>query len=119
MKNSGFLFYLKEETNVKFNPNQQYLLNQQLIKTPINVTKVIMIDEDKDNFYDRAVKVNYTLPAGNALVEDNNLNLSEISHNVDTDDSENKNYTGSGYFNDKGKFIAKYYDEFELNSESL
>ncbi len=108
-----------KETEVRLNPNQKHQLNQQRIETPISVTKIVMINEDNDAYYDRAVKVNYSLPAGTSLAKDSNINLTKIIHSSDTDDLEDKNYTGSGYFNQEGDFIASYYEDYKLNSEAF
>ncbi|APG64730.1 hypothetical protein LPB136_04855 [Tenacibaculum todarodis] len=108
-----------KETEVRLNPNQKHMLNQQRIETPISVTKIVMINEDEDAYYDRAVKVSYSLPAGTALAKDSTINLTKIIHSSDTDESEDKNYTGSGYFNQEGEFIASYYDDYKLNLEAF
>ncbi len=42
-------------------PSQSDLLNQERLKTPIKVTKTIIIDDDNDTGFDRAAIISYSI----------------------------------------------------------
>lgn len=109
-----------------FNPNQKEQLNQDKVSTPIEISRVIMIDNDKDPFYDKTIKVKfYKLKSKKYALksEKNNLTISYYDGNKEIVIGSaikskfnkyyilhSKQYNGVGYFNKNDEFIIEYYN---------
>ncbi|MDY0779530.1 hypothetical protein [Tenacibaculum sp. IB213877] len=115
--------------NTMFDPAQKHKLNQDLVETPVAVTKTVMVDNDVDPFYDEKTKVVYYTLNGKKYgfyVDDNRKDF-KISYTMNEKDinsaramrSQNKNYylvkgsefNGVGYFDTNSNFVIEYYDE--------
>lgn len=122
----------KTEEN-KFDPAQKHQLNQDRIPSPVSVTKTVMIDNDKDPFYEKSVKIKYYTYKGRKYsfnVEDNSV---LIHYNLDDNDivsarafkSRNNRFyiingaefNGVGYFNTEGDFVIEYYNKVTNDTE--
>lgn len=100
-------------------PNQRYLLNQERLDTPIEVTKTILIDSDNDKKYDSKAIVTYSLK------DDEVQNLSvTIDGNPLVNSKEEINLMGQkkdvyvlgdedlavfGYINENNTFVLEYF----------
>jgi hypothetical protein len=118
----------KTKTNM-FDPAQRHKLNQDLVTTPVAVTKTVMIDNDMDPFYDDKTKVRYFTYKGKkyGFYVDENRRDFLITYRLKSKDinsaraimSNNKNYyivsgadfNGIGYFDTNRNFVIEYFDE--------
>lgn len=114
----------KKEKTARFNPDQKNKLNQDLVASAVVVEKTIMIDNDKDPYYDTKTKVKYFkykdvkysffIDKDNLLVtykvDDKDITsataLKSINNNFYI--VEGKDFNGTGYFNKHGDFIIEY-----------
>ncbi|CAM1366758.1 hypothetical protein [Tenacibaculum soleae] len=117
----------EKSQKVKFNPNQKNKLNQKIVDSPITVTKNIMVDNDKDPFYDTKTKVTYfkyKQVKYDFLINQNDLLITYKLKDKDITSAKalksiNNNFyvvagndfNGVGYFNSQGDFIVEYKDK--------
>ncbi len=128
VNNKGELYTTKvkvETKKVKYtkmNPNQKHQLNQARIKSPVTVTKTIMIDNDNDPFYDDSIKIKYYKYKGkkyNFSANEDGLLISKNDESNKAIKSKKNNYyiihgtelNGVGYFNEENDFVVEYYDQ--------
>lgn len=113
-----------KEKKVKFDPKQKHQLNQGVIETPVAVEKTIMVDNDKDPFYDSKTKVNYFKYKGEQygfLIDQKDLLITRKVNNEDVTSArayrsinndfyvvQGDEFNGVGYFNKYGDFIIEY-----------
>lgn len=119
--------------DTRMNPNQKHQLNQARVASPVTVTKTVMIDNDKDPFYDKATKLKYYKYKGKKYdfsANKNSLLISEIRNNkaVSTTTAVKSKYNnyyiiygpefnGIGYFNKDNDFVVEYYDKVVGDTE--
>ncbi len=107
---------LKEE-DVKFDNKDRYKLNQDRIDAPVEVTKIVMTDNDMDKYYDDAYLVTYTLNKDNSLLSQSTILPKRIS--LDTDSFKNiENFTGEVALTEERDFkitaVDNENEEFEF-----
>jgi hypothetical protein len=111
---------------VKFDKTQKHQLNQDRVVAPIAVTKIFMIDNDKDPFYDKVTKVKYYNMDNKKFAfqaEGNSLKISFFEGEKEVNigkavRSQYNNYyvisskemNGVGYFTKDNDFVVEYYD---------
>lgn len=114
----------EKSQTTKFDPNQKNKLNQKIVDSPVAVSKTIMVDNDKDSFYDKKIKVKYFMYKDvkyGFLINNNNLLITYKLEGKDIEfakalKSENEkfymvkgnNLIGKGYFNEQNNFIIEY-----------
>lgn len=106
-----------KEAPVRFDKKDRYKLNQDRIDTPIEVTKIIMTDFDKDEYFDHAYMVNYELDKETSLLAKKKANPDMIL--MDTTTLNNlDNLTGEVRLNENRDFkitaIDDNNEEFEF-----
>ncbi|WP_430411750.1 hypothetical protein [Kordia sp.] len=111
---------------VKFDKSQKHQLNQDRVIAPIAVTKIFMVDNDKDPFYDKVTKVKYYnmnnkkyafQAEGNALKmsffegeKEINIGKAVRSQHNNYYVISSKEMNGVGYFTKDNDFVLEYYD---------
>lgn len=111
---------------VKFDNTQKHQLNQDRVPAPIAVTKIVMVDNDKDPFYDKLIKVKYYNKDNKKYAfkaEGNSLSISYFEGETEVQigkavRSKYNNYylitseemNGIGYFTKDNDFVMEYYD---------
>jgi len=111
---------------VKFDETQKHQLNQDRVPAAIAVSKTYMIDNYKDPFYDKVVKVKYYNVNNKKYAfkaEGNSLNISYFEGDTEVQigkavRSKYNNYyvistkemNGVGYFTKDNDFVMEYYD---------
>lgn len=136
----GLIYHTKvkvttEKTkHTRFNLTQKEQLNQDRVASPVIITKKIMIDNDLDPFYDKAIKIKYLKYKNNKygfLVDQNNrlvtykLNEKNTdfansieSHNLEYREINNVNIDQIGYFNIDNDLVIQYYDAVNEDEET-
>ncbi|SNR16755.1 hypothetical protein [Tenacibaculum jejuense] len=108
---------LKEE-KVKFDQKDRYKLNQDRVEAPIEVTKIVMTDNDQDQYYDDAYLISYRLNKDNALLSQSTVLPTRIS--LDTDSFKNiENFTGEVILTDERDFKITALDDSEEEFEFI
>lgn len=111
----------------KFDKSQKHQLNQDRVVAPIAITKIFMVDNDKDPFYDKVTKVKYYNMDNKKYAfqaEGNSLKISFFENDKEVNIGKAvrsqfnnyyvisaKNINGVGYFTKDNDFVMEYYDE--------
>ncbi|EDP97522.1 hypothetical protein U8527_04195 [Kordia algicida OT-1] len=120
---------------VKFDKDQKHQLNQDRVPAPIAVTKVYMIDNDKDPFYDKVTKVKYYNMDNKKYAfsaEGNALNISYFENDKEVNVGKavrskfnnyyvisSKKMNGVGYFTKDNDFVIEYYSPTENDTKIM
>ena len=116
----------EKRQDVKFDESQKHQLNQDRVPAPVAVTKTIMIDNDKDPFYDKVTKVKFYNMDNKKFAfraDGNSLNIGLMEDGEEKNigravRSKFNNYyvitardmNGVGYFTKDNDFVIEYYD---------
>ncbi|MFD2823558.1 hypothetical protein ACFS5M_07750 [Lacinutrix iliipiscaria] len=111
---------------VKIDPEDRYDLNGNRIETPVKVTKTVMVDNDKDPYYETKTKVTYYkfndvdytfIPDEKGFIVTIKKGDSDITFGKARYSVKNMSYifttdkfTGVGYFDKHKTFVIEYYD---------
>ncbi len=114
----------EKSQKAKFDPNQKNKLNQKIVDSPITVSKTIMVDNDKDPFYDtktkviyfkyKDVKYDFLINQNDLLItyklDDKNITSAKALKSINNNFYivEGNDFNGVGYFNNHGDFIIEY-----------
>src|SRR5690606_12732090 len=117
----------REEQELKLAEADKNKTDQELVTSPVKVTKTVSIDLDNDPFYDTAYQERaFTFGENNYNFTRNDAGFHILSKKADASTqigsayrSSLKNYyifesegkTGIGYFNSKGNFVVEYHDK--------
>ena len=123
----------KEIQNIKLDDADKNKVNQDIIETPVEISKTVKVDNDKDPFYDTEAKFYYYKFNNDDYIfkpdnkgytvsikrDDEEVLVGKAIKSLKNDyyifmtNSEND---GVGYFDEKGNFIIEYYD---INNDGL
>ncbi|WNW02588.1 hypothetical protein RRF68_03930 [Tenacibaculum sp. HL-MS23] len=114
----------EKSQKTKFDPNQKNKLNQKTVDSPITISKTIMVDNDKDPFYDtktkviyfkyKDVKYDFLINQDDLLItyklKDKNITSAKALKSINNNFYivEGNDFNGVGYFNKHGDFIIEY-----------
>lgn len=135
MVNKKTKIITEKKQKVAFDKSQRYELNQDRVPAPVETTKIYMIDNDKDPFYDKITKVKYydmdnkkfalvsdenTLKI-NQIINDDEMTLGKAVRSKYNDYYiiNSKKMNGVGYFTKDNEFVIEYYSPKNKKTQIL
>ncbi|WP_046756215.1 hypothetical protein [Kordia jejudonensis] len=126
MINTKVKVITEKTKQVKFDKSQRYQLNQDRVPAQTAVTKIYMIDNDKDPAYDEITKVKYYTINNKKYafkLNDNDLDISFFENDQEVNVGRavqskyndyyvinSKEMSGVGYYTKDNDFVMEYYD---------
>lgn len=108
----------RKECKSRTNPKDRYKLNQRREELSVDAKKIVMIDYNNDGIYERVKMARYSLEPENFFINDSILDIEPMMYHLQKT-KEKKKYTGEGYFDKKGHFVAMILSEGKVKKTTI